>query len=715
MKFRLQIFFLIVFCFSVGKAQTSLPNVYEATRATSEIKLDGIPDEKAWEDAPKVTNFTQRELNEGEPVTELTQCALIYTEDRMYVAAWCWDTEPSKIMAKHMKRDFPYWTDDNFEIIFDTFDDDQNGYVFVVNPNGARADVMTADDGQSFNIDWNGVWDAKAVVNAEGWFAEMVIPFSTLKFPDKEEQVWGVNFERNIRRKQEQVFWQGWSQNYDFEHVSHAGTLTGIRDVRGKDNLEFKPYALAGGEWSSEESPNSVYKIGGDVNYLVTPRLKMNLTINTDFAQVESDRAQVNLSRFSLYYPEKREFFLEGKNLFEFNFDGQEQVFYSRRIGIRGGDEIPIIGGLRTVGKAGRTNIGALSIQTAEKGETPTANYSVVRIEQDVFEKSSVGGIVTSKFQDGRLNAVIGLDAKYYTSSVFGGENLGFGVMAAQSFDDDRRNENNSAYKIYASYPNELINAGVSFSTIQAGFNPEVGFLRRKNYKKFSGDFNYRPRPKFAPWIRRMNFKPIGISLYYDDLTGALETANYNVRPFAFDTRSGESFDFTYSRNFDRLTEPFSIYDKQEIPIGEYSSDGVSAYFGTFAGRDFRFSTSVWTGEFYSGVRSGFSGSSTWSITKHVMISGDYSKNFLAFDQNEFSTDEIGGRLELAPTPKMNATFFGQWNNITEELLINFRYAWIPVIGSDFYLAVNQPIDVSGETDFNRLTILAKLIWRLSV
>jgi hypothetical protein len=334
--------------------------------------LDGKLDEPEWELAEKVSNFTQRELNNGEPATELTIAAVLYSETSIYIAGWCYESEASKVTAKYMKRDFPYWEDDNFEVIFDTFLDKRNGYVFVVNPNGARADVQITDEGKGFNIDWNGVWNAAVFRDSTGWFVEMEIPFSTLRFADKEEQIWGVNFERNIRRKSEAVFWQGWSRDYDFEHVSHAGTLLGIRNIRPHNTIELLPFVTSGYQYSTNDE-TFVKKFGGDINYLITPTLKLNLTANTDFAQVESDRLEVNITRFSLYYPEKRGFFLEGKHFFEFNIDSRAQVFYSRRIGINNGREVPIIAGARIMGKEGRNNIGFLSIQTSSIDSIPTS------------------------------------------------------------------------------------------------------------------------------------------------------------------------------------------------------------------------------------------------------------------------------------------------------------------------------------------------------
>ena len=278
-------------------------------------------------------------------------------------------------------------------------------------------------------------------MNEQGWFAELEIPFSTLKFPNQDIQVWGINFERKMRRKNEQVMWQGWSRDYEIEMVSHAGTLTGLEGISGGHLLEFKPYVLGGAQKSNAEKTEHVIKMGVDINYLLTSNLKLNLTVYPDFAQIESDRLRINLTRFSLYYPEKREFFLENRDAFDFTLGKSGQVFYSRRIGIKDGEEIPIIGGVRLTGKEGGTEIGVLSMQTAETDIEKSTNYSVVRVKQDIWEQSYIGIIATSKnslqtsnhISIPTSNYVYGMDFNYASSQLFGDKNIRFGAAWTQS------------------------------------------------------------------------------------------------------------------------------------------------------------------------------------------------------------------------------------------------------------------------------------------
>ena len=707
------IFFLLlnaIFCFS----QRSLPDTIKAVKIYGQLKLDGVPDEDLWQKAQIVTNFTQRELNEGEPVTELTKAALLYDDENIYIGAWCYDREPGKITAKYMKRDFPYWFDDNFEVIFDTFHDKRNGYVFVVNPNGARSDVMILDEGKGFNIDWNGVWDAEAVINDEGWFAEMVIPFSTLKFKNEEEQIWGINLERNIRRKREQAFWQGWSQDYNFEHVSHAGTLVGLDSIESRDYIEFKPYGTAGVETAQHLDPTTVTKIGGDVNYLITPTLKLNLTFNTDFAQVESDRAQINMNRFSLFYPEKRDFFLEGYNFFGFNIDNA-RMFYSRRIGIHGDQQIPIIAGARVMGKTGSTNIGALSIQTAEKGDVRSTNYSVLRLRQDILKKSNIGIIFTGKNDGDSYNYVYGADLNYFTAEFLEDKNLAAGAKIIQSQDSELESKKNLSYLLYLNYPNDELRIYSSISSIQKGFKPGIGFLKRGNYNNLHFEMQYNPRINFIPHVQRFRFELIDASMYYTENTGELESAYFKARPFGIVFESGDGIQFDAERVFERVDEPFEIIDDLVIERGKYWDNFYYMEAWTYEGRRFggRFSTG-W-GKKFDLERQYVYLDFFWNISRYVNVSMDYTKNYVDREDKLFQIDEFGSNLEVSFNPKLYTTLYAQWNNQMETMILNFRLHWIPVVGSDLYVVVNQYLGTENKISMKYTAILSKFVWRFDI
>jgi len=651
---------LVIFQLIIGYvwAQQSKPDTLYASYTTEKITLDGKLDESCWSEAKRISNFTQRELTEGAQPTERTEIAVVYTTNKLYVGFWGYDSNPSKLIANQMNRDFRWSGDDNFEMVISTFNDNRNGYLFVTNPNGARADVLISEEGAGMNMSWNGVWDVVTTVTDEGWFAEFEIPFSTLKFPKKENQVWAINFERNIRRKREQLMWQGWYRIHDIEQISQAGKLVGMESIKAKNKIEIKPYVSGGVE--RDEKWDGRFRFGGDVNYDITPMLKLNLTVHTDFAQVEADRTRINLSRFSLYYPEKRQFFLEGKDNFQLNLGRGNQIFYSRRIGLHDGEEVPIIAGARLFGKQNRTNIGVLSIQTAELDSVPTTNYSVVRISQDVFKQSNVGIMATSKLLNGRENFVYGADFNYTTTKMFGDKNLVINGSIAQSQTSDEINKRNLSYHTSLAYHNDIIEYDLSVVEVQDNFNPEVGFLRRHNYRMYYTEFQYNPRPKWLPFFRNLVFKPIDINYYVNSETGEMESVYYEWRPLGFETKSGEFMEFNVKHIFDRLEEPFEIQDEIVIPVGDYWNNRMEIQAATFRGRKISMFSEVSWGGFYTGNRTELATRVTYNISKHWNLYTIWGRNYVNLPEGNFVTDEIASRIQYAYNPKLNTSLFGQ-------------------------------------------------------
>jgi len=510
--------------------------------------------------------------------------------------------------------------------------------------------------------------------------------------------------------------WQGWSRIYELEKISQAGKLAGLSNIKAKNKVELKPYVSGGVEKTNGENWQERYKIGGDVNVDITTTLKLNLTVNTDFAQVESDRARINLTRFSLYYPEKRQFFLEAKELFEMNVGGVNQVFYSRRIGLQDGQEVPIIAGARVFGKQNRTSIGAMSIQTTAKDSIETTNYSVVRVRQDIGRQSSVGAIVTSKLLNGRQNIVYGADFTYSSSKIFNNKNLIINGTFAQSQTSDSINNRNSSYRFSLSYPNDWIEYDLAVIGIQGNFNPEMGFLRRHDYRMYYTELQFNPRPKFLPFFRNLILKPLDVNYYVNERTNQLESFFYELRPFGFVTKSGEFAEFNVQWLYDKLDEPFELLDTVVIPVGEYWDHRWEVQFETFQGRKLSGEFYVNQGSFYTGEHTRLSMAGNLNINNHWNLSAEWSRNYLYFDELDFLTDEVGGRVIYAYNPKLNTSLFGQWNNEGDEILLNYRINWIPKIGSDFYFVINQVIETGNNTlKLTQTTILAKLIWRFAL
>lgn len=698
-------------------AQSIGANEVLALPVEDSIELDGKLDEAAWQKAPKIDHFTQRELILGDPVSEKTHVAVLYDENNLYIGVWAYDSEPEKIVAKELRRDFEYDLDDNFIVIIDTYNDKRNGFMFVTNPNAARADLQVFNNGGSTNRFWNGVWDVRTTRTAEGWFAEFKIPFFALKYrPDEGEQIWGINFERNIRRKREQARWQGWGRNFDITDVGKAGQLRGLRSLRNERFIEIKPYALGGAE-SVDGEENGVINGGGDINTLLSPSYRLNLTFNTDFAQVEADRQQINLTRFPLFFPELREFFLEGDDFFDFGFGGNRIVpFYTRRIGLNENFEtVPIIAGGRLLGKEQNSTVGLMSIQTAADETSPSTNFTTASWRHDVGAQSVIGAMTVNKINEGRWHTTTGINGRYSTPRFLGTRNLDVGGALIQTYSTDEGYDNMAwAYRVFAQYPNDRLNIFTSYQRSPAPFEPEVGLERRSNFREYFATLSLRPRPKRKlKWIRQFDFSPGTVTYTLYDDSGELQSFEYAVRFLSFDTRKGESLSFSYLRRAEGLIDDFQIFPGVEIPKDKYWWNAWRASIGTFTGREISVSSNFSFGEFYTGTSFQNESVILWRASKNFTLNLRYEKNIVDLPGGDFETDLVGARVEYAFSPNVFGSFLNQWNTANDELNINFRLQVIPKIGTDFFLIINQIYDTQNDKfDPTRGTILAKLIWR---
>jgi hypothetical protein len=671
------------------QAQHSQPDTLKAMKTGAAIKLDGVLDEPEWAKAPRISNFSQRELNENAPATERTEVAVLFTKTDLFIGVWCFDSEPDKIIAQKMKWDFEYGAEDNFIVVLDSYGDKRNAYLFVINPNGAQYDALVVDNSRRTNVDWNGVWYVAATRTDKGWFAEIDIPFSTLKFSADDEQTWGINFERNIRRKREQVLWQGWSRDALIVQVNRAGTLTGLRDLTRMKIFEFRPHVLGGGEKARETQATTVGSIGLDFNYLFNPTVKLDFTIHPDFAQVESDDLIVNLTRFSISIPEKRQFFLEAQNFFDFPL-GKARPFYSRRIGYYQGQESPILGGGRFLGKMGGTTLGVMILQTETTGTAKSTNFSIVRFKQDLGEQSSVGLLAIGAAQSGRFNGTAGVDALYSTSKLFGNKNLQFGGALAATYTSDRETPAGTAHRLFFNYPNDLIELSASWERVGRDFNPEVGFLSRPGYQLYNVKWRINPRPDFLPWVQKLQFKPIELDYYIDDLTREMQSVYMEFRPLAVFFKSGETLEINIQRNAENLIEDFDIRDGHVIPAGRYWTTRGEVQFDTFDGRPIVFGASYNWGKFYTGTSVEWDTELAWKPNRYYGLSMSYQRTDIHIPGGGFAIDEVVGRMNFSVTPKLFGAIFAQWNNDENRILFNFRVTWIPKPGASLYFVLNQ-------------------------
>ncbi len=707
--------YLIILFDQISYAQHSNPDTVQATRITEKILFDGNPNETIWESAQHINNFTQRELHFGEPASEKTETAILYDNNNLYIGVWCYQEHTEKIVAKFMQRDFDFESDDIFGALISPFNDGRNGYLFIINANAARADLQVSWEND--NIDWNGVWDAKSMRNNKGWFAEIQIPFNTLQFRKDSTKVWAINFVRKISYKNEEDRWQGWSRDYSFENVSHAGKLIGINDIGYAKHFELKPYGLGGFEKNANQKTSYPGKLGADLNVNITPTLKLNLTTNTDFAQVEVDKIQANLTRFNLYYPEKREFFLESASNFRVYLGNNNEIFYSRKIGIQDFQPVNILGGARLFGKVGRNNIGFLSLETGRVDSVPATNNTVFRYKYDIGSQSYIGGIITSKINSKTSSQVAGIDANYTTSKFLKNKNLVIAGLIAESVNDYKTKNNSLAYRLYCDYPNDLFDHYIAISSVQQNFKPELGFLTRENYKAFNWHLNIMPRwfKKFG--VQQMDFQLWQLSYYVTQSTGELESWLNETRPLGFILKSGERFEFNLQQSYDRLDNEFNLTDSAIIPVGKYHMHNTELQFATYQSRK------IWTqlfynwGSYYSGKIKTYSIAIGINLSKHLNLKTDYSYNYIKLPKINVRSNELAQYINFAFTTRLDISAFGQWNSLDDLLLGNFRLHWIPNIGSDLYVVYNRGYDNLKQFDFMRpksSSGAAKLVWRFT-
>ncbi len=686
-KYDIVIFTFSIFISLPFSAQHFEPAGIKAFKTQEKIRFDGILDEPVWQKVTHISNFTQRELDFGKPVTERTEVAVIYNNNTIYFGIWCYQKDRSKIVAKNMEWDFNYRTDDNFQILIGPFNDNRNGYLFIINPNGARADIQINNG--NVNEDWNGVWDVKTSITSKGWFAEVYIPYSTLQFKNDRILSWAINFERDIAFENEQALWQGWSRDYSIYDMVNAGTLSGIKNITYAQRFELKPFLLSGWHYKKAEDDKYPQKYGADLNVNLTPTLKLNLTSFTDFAQVEVDRIAVNLSRFSIYYPEKRQFFLEGYDFFEFYLGERNQGFYTREIGLEDGIQVPIIAGARLFGKIGRKNIGFLNIQEASKDAVPTTNNTVFRYKQDIGKQSYIGAIFTSKINNTASSQLFGLDGAYQTSEFLNDKNLVVSGKISTSTESFTLQKNALTYRLSVDYPNDLIDNFMALGSMQKEFNPELGYIRRTNYDSYSWYFRITPRALSRYGVKQLLLKPWGFTLYNTHSTGEMESFSNETRPLGAVFNTGERFEFNLIQNFDRLDKVFELTSEVSIPAGKYWMYNYELQFETYNARRIWISLLYNTGGFYSGKIKTFESELGINVNKHLNLTENYSLNEVNLLQGKVVTHEIASYLNYTFNPNLNLSFFAQFNSLDELMIWNFRLHWIPKVGSDFYLVYN--------------------------
>ena len=673
------------------------------------IRLDGVLNESIWQDAVPASDFRQQDPENGAPATEPTEVRIAYSRDAIYMGVTCYDSEPDKWLGFQRGRDGFLGSDDRFMWTIDTFLDGRTAYFFEMNPSGLMADALQGSADVS-NRQWDGIWSARVNRSDIGWTIEIEIPFRTLNF-NPSSDTWGINFQRTVRRKNEETLWMGWARNQGLRRMTNAGLVTGIRtaEVTQGHGLDIKPY-LVGETWrdwrasDAHETRKHNADVGVDLFYNVTPSLRANVTVNTDFAQAEVDQRQTNLTRFSLFFPEKRDFFLDGSLFFNFADGGNSggggggppvdvAPFFSRRIGLdERGTPQSINFGTKLTGQAGPFDIGVLHVQTREDALAPGEDFSVLRLKRRFLQQSYVGGIYTRRAARGFGPAdrhTAGVDFELATSTFLGRQNFitnGFLVKspAPGASSDDL------AIGLQLEYPNDPLEAQIEFREVQRNYDAAVGFTRRINFRQYNPRLFYSPRPGGHPVIRRFNFG-IGADVFVDPQTNDALDNEIDVTAFEIDFHSQDSLEVHVVPTYERLVENFRISPGITLPVGnEYNFTRYRVQVNTAGRRLLSLRPEVEWGDFYSGDRVRLSMTSNVRLMPGLMFTLAAEWNKVQLAEGRFYTRLYRGVSEFQFTPFMAWVNNVQFDTQSAVLGWQSRYRWILQPGNDIYVVYNH-------------------------
>jgi hypothetical protein len=672
-----------------------------ATRITSNITLDGVLDEPVWSAAPKIGDLTQREPVPGVPPTENTQVTVLYNADYLYVGVVCFDSEPQRVIGTRMERDAALSDDDSVEILLDTFHDRSNAFYFATNPAGALVDGLVFANGQS-NMQWDATWEVRTRRTNQGWTAEFAVPFKSLSFPSG-RTTWGFNIARNIQRKLEDLRWSGARLEVRFLQVSEAGEVTGLEEITQGIGLDIRPF-IAGRWLHHGVNGDDVFtgKPGLDMFYNLTPSLKFTATANTDFGETEVDARQINLSRFSLFFPEKRTFFLEDAGVFAFSnttataFAGipshRSQIipFFSRRIGLLSGEEVPITFGAKLTGKVGRTDVGMLDVRTRESSVAPEKNFFVGRVKRNLLQQSSIGAIFTHGNSASPLSSnTVGLDVRLATSHFLGeSRNLALNVFGVKSVNEGVSG-NDASYGLSVEYPNDLVEAEFLWREVQQDFQPALGFVSRRNVRLMRIDGRFSPRPKKFLGLRRVPI-PISYTRFTRLDNGEVESWDVFTAPADWHFNSGDAIHINIRPMYERLFTPFEISDGVFLPLGEYRFTRYRLQGASAAKRRLE-ATIDWSfGSYWSGHADEIQTVLLYKIPPRFVISFTTNQTFARLPQGNFVARIMSWQVNYSASPFLTFSNLIQYDNDSRNLGWQSRMRWILHPGNDLFFVFSQ-------------------------
>ena len=730
--------FLCVWCvYAPGSADAQQSASGAATLETRELTEGGVPltravgieegpvidgdvlGDPAYADARLATGFVQSQPFEGQPSSERTEVRIVYTGDTLYFGIVCYTEDPSSIIAADSRRDSDMTETDSFQIMLDTYLDGQNGFIFGTNPAGVEYDGQVTNEGRGsgrfgggsgrpgnnrqqrgsgggFNLNWDGAWQVVTRTTDIGWTAEIAIPFRTLRYPTTDLQSWGMNFQRNIRARNEQSYWSPLPRQYNLNRISAAGELQGLR-VPPQRNLQLTPYVLGQALHRTESSQNLQFgDLGGDLKYSVTPSMTLDVTLNTDFAQVEVDDEQVNLDRFALFFPEKRPFFLENAGLFSVGQSGAVDIFFSRRIGLDGGQQIPIIGGGRLSGKVGtNTNVGFLNMQTqsVDSTGTPQQNFTVGRVRQDLPNRSNVGAIFVNRQATGSLAG----DSNYNRTYAFDGRwGIGQGGTlsgyVAETDTPGKPSSDSHAYGFTARHDSENARLGLGLTEVAPNFNPEVGFLTRQSYRRVNASVFTTFRPAdFMGGVHEIR-PHVAHNTFFDFETGLHETQFTHIDNH-IEWRNGYEVHTGMNITREGVFEAFELFPDVLIPPGTYDHKETQLAFNTNLAAPLSFNSNTIIGGWFGGDRVTFEPSIAARVGETFNAVFEWSYNDLNLPGGDFTTNLIRTRVAYSFTTRMFLQALIQYNDRADLWSSNIRFGLLSDANTGLFLVYN---DVQG-------------------
>lgn len=681
--------------------------------AGQQPRIDGKLTDEAWALAPAQGNFVQREPDYGQPSSEKTEFRVLYDETTLYLGVWVWDSDAAGILASEMKRDAGLNKGDQLKITIDTFHDHRNAFYFSTNPLGAYKDAHTVENGRTINYDWNAVWDNKTSIDDKGWYVEIAIPLSQLRFKTTiGESVWGINLCRILFRKNEESYWVPFPREWGasgFARVSNAGVLGGLADLKARRRMEFVPFILptASRDYVAGAGADRDAKYGGDFKIGLTNDLIADFTYHTDFAQVEADQEVVNLTRYSLFFPEKRQFFTEGAGIFDFgkavaglggeaaaNDPGLLALFYSRRIGLVDGQQVPIIGGGRVTGRVGNYAVGLLNITTEEETlssrQVENANFTALRVKRNVLAKSSVGALLLNSANGiSDYNRAVGVDAglvlgRYVTLTSLFAKTFSPAEALAKA------GGSTTAAVVDFAWKNDRYNYGAQYQDIGKDFNAEMGYIPRLDIRAGKVKAGWTPRPRWRG-VRQLVFN--AASEYYENHAGRVESrsSDFAAQMQRHDTSSVR---LSASREYDNLAAPFATAGTTVQP-GEYSWTTASASYSSNRTRRVFGTVGGDAGGYYDGSRQAIRANLSIQVGKTLLFEPNYAHNRVQLPgRADYSSNVLNFRVSHSFSPDFYLKGFVQYNDDRKTASFNFLWWYHYKPGSDLYVVYNQGWDI---------------------